>query len=61
MREMNMDLPDVIAILVCLLAEDDGTVHSEILMEESASRQPHPVAGVQAVVSVEKPLFKDLP
>ena len=56
-----MDLPDVIAILVCLLAEDDGTVHSEILMEESASRQPHPVAGVQAVVSVEKPLFKDLP
>lgn len=37
----RQELPDVVALLVVLLAKPNGAVHAEVLRKESAGREPH--------------------
>ncbi len=48
------EISDVFPLLVVLLTEADGAVHSVVLGKEGAAAEPHPVAIVHKVVCVHQ-------
>lgn len=48
-----MLLLDVVSIFVRLLAECDGGVDPEVLVEEGTCREPLPVSGIQSPVAIQ--------
>lgn len=55
-----MILLNVVSIFVRLLAERDGRVNPEELVEKGACRQPLPVSSIQSPVAIQQELLKDL-
>lgn len=53
-------IPDVVPMLVRLLAKCNGTVDTKVLVEECWGWQPHPITSIEWPVSVQKQFLKHL-
>ena len=59
--ELGHKLPDKVPVGIVLLPKGDRAVHSVVLVEESACRQPHPICIVYAPVIINQQSVEHIP